>query len=310
MLSDLQKAAAQAIVNVFETGRTLGDYARVTLLSGDPGHLTYGRSQTTLGSGNLHLLIKAYCDMPNAACARALKPFLPRLASIDLGLDRDMTFRELLKEAGGDPAMQDAQDAFFDRVYWMPAAKTAATLGFSAALSTAVVYDSLIHGSWSALRDQTTARHGAPARAGEKPWIAAYVNERRSWLASHPNALLRRTVYRMDAFNALIKAGNWSLGVPLAVCGVTVDQSALSCRAPVVVSASDAATRNLHLTTPPMTGNDVRALQEALSREGYAVNRDGVFGEGLDGVLKAWQAENGIVADGIAGPATRTILGL
>jgi chitosanase len=70
MLSDLQKAAAQAIVNVFETGKTLGDYARVTLLSGDPGHLTYGRSQTTLGSGNLYLLIKAYCDMPGAAWAR------------------------------------------------------------------------------------------------------------------------------------------------------------------------------------------------------------------------------------------------
>ncbi len=310
MLSDLQKAAAQAIVNVFETGKTLGDYARVTLLSGDPGHLTYGRSQTTLGSGNLYLLIKAYCEMPGAACARALEPYLPRLANIDIALDRDMAFRELLKEAGGDPAMQDAQDGFFDRVYWTPAARTAGALGFATALSTAVVYDSLIHGSWSALRDRTTAKHGAPASAGEKPWIAAYVNERRNWLATHSNALLRRTVYRMDAFNALIKAGNWPLGVPLAVCGVTVDRAALSCRAPAVVSASDAATRNLHLANPPMTGNDVRALQEALSREGYAVDRDGVFGDGLDGVLKAWQAENGIVADGIAGPATWTILGL
>lgn len=310
MLSELQKAAAQAIVNVFETGKTLGDYARVTLLAGDPGHLTYGRSQTTLGSGNLHLLIKAYCDMPGAACARALKPYLPRLAAIDLALDRDMAFRELLKEAGGDPVMQDAQDGFFDRVYWTPAAKTAGVLGFATALSTAVVYDSLIHGSWGALRDRTTAKLGQPAKAGEKAWVGAYVNERRNWLAAHPNTLLRRTVYRMDAFNALIKAGNWSLGVPLSVCGVTVDQAALSCRAPVVVSASDAATRNLHLTKPPMTGNDVHALQEALAREGYAVNRDGVFDQGLDGVLKSWQAENGITADGIAGPATRTILGL
>lgn len=310
MLSDLQKQAAQAIVNIFETGKTLGDYGRVTLLSGDPGHLTYGRSQTTLGSGNLHLLIKAYCETPGAACARALKPYLKRLADIDLALDRDMAFRALLAEAGGDPVMQDAQDAFFDRVYWIPASKTATALGFSSPLSMAVIYDSLIHGSWSAMRDRTVARIGEAARAGEKKWVPAYVAERRNWLATHSNTLLRKTVYRMDAFNTLIKAGNWSLAIPMSVCGVSVDEAALSCRAPVVVSANDAAMRNLHLTKPPMTGNDVRALQKALAREGYAVNGDGVFDEGLSGALKAWQDENGIVADGIAGPATRVILGL
>ncbi len=59
----------------------------MTWLTGDSGHLTYGRSQTTLASGNLYLLIKAYCDAPNAACARSLRPFLERLADIDLALD-------------------------------------------------------------------------------------------------------------------------------------------------------------------------------------------------------------------------------
>lgn len=310
MPSEVQKQAAQAIVNIFETGRALGDYARVTLLAGDPGHLTYGRSQTTLASGNLHLLIRAYCDAPHAACGRALKPYLQRLADIDLGLDRDTGFRALLKEAGGDPVMQDTQDAFFDRVYWTPATRASAMLGLVSPLSTAVVYDSLIHGSWANLRDQTTKRHGDPARVGEKKWVPAYVSERRNWLASHPNTLLRRTVYRMDAFDTLLKAGNWSLGIPFPVCGVSVDAAALSCRAPVMVSANDAGTRNLRLTNPPMSGNDVRALQEALGREGYAVDRDGVFGGDLDRLLRSFQAENGIVADGIAGPATRTILGL
>lgn len=310
MLTELQKQAAQAIVNIFETGKTLGDYARVTLLSGDPGHLTYGRSQTTLGSGNLYLLIKAYCEAPNAACGRALKPYLKRLADIDLALDRDMAFRALLKEAGGDPVMQESQDAFFDRVYWAPAAKTATALGFATPLSTAIVYDSLIHGSWSAMRDLTTKRVGDPSKTGEKKWVPAYVAERRNWLATHSNALLQKTVYRMDAFNALIKNGNWSLGIPMSVCGVSVDAAALSCRAPVVVSANDAATRNLLLTKPPMTGNDVKALQKALTRDGYAVNNDGIFDEGLESALKAWQTEYGVTADGIVGPATRTMLGL
>ena len=60
MLTELQKKAAQAIVNIFETGRAEGEYGKVTLLPGDPGHLTYGKSQTTLTRGNLFLLIKAF----------------------------------------------------------------------------------------------------------------------------------------------------------------------------------------------------------------------------------------------------------
>jgi chitosanase len=310
MLTDIQKRAAEAIVNIFETGKTLGDYARVTLLAGDPGHLTYGRSQTTLGSGNLYLLIKAYCDAPDAACARKLKPYLQRLRDIDIALDRDSAFRTLLSEAGGDPVMQETQDAFFDRVYWMPAARAAETLGVATPLGTGIVYDSLIHGSWSAMRDRTIERHGMVNEIGEKKWIADYVAERRNWLATHSNPLLRRTVYRMDAFAALIKADNWALAVPLTVCGVTVEAAAFSGHVPVTVSADDAADRNLHLTDPYMTGDDVRMLQKALAKEGYAVNVDGIFGPGLDGVLKAWQAENGLIADGVAGPATRIILHL
>ena len=72
MLSDLQKKTAQAIVNVFETSQVLGDYGKVTLLPGDSGHLTYGRSQTTLASGNLFLLINAYCQAGDAAFGPAL----------------------------------------------------------------------------------------------------------------------------------------------------------------------------------------------------------------------------------------------
>ncbi|MDO8423122.1 MAG: peptidoglycan-binding protein, partial [Parvibaculum sp.] len=233
-----------------------------------------------------------------------------RLADIDLALDRNNDFRALLKEAGRDPVMQDTQDAFFDRVYWAPAMKTATDFGFSSPLSAAVIYDSLIHGSWGAMRDRTIARHGKTASLGEKKWVAAYVAERRNWLATHSNTLLRRTVYRMDAFNALIKAGNWSLGIPMSVCGVSVDSGSLACRAPVVVSAVDAATRNLRLTTPHMTGSDVKALQKAIAAEGYIVNIDGVFGPGFDSVLKAWQDENGLIPDGVAGPATRIILHL
>jgi chitosanase len=60
MLKELHKKFTRAIVNIFLTGRVHGEYGQVTLLPGDSGHLTYGCSQTSLASGNLFLLIKAY----------------------------------------------------------------------------------------------------------------------------------------------------------------------------------------------------------------------------------------------------------
>ncbi|MCF8469960.1 MAG: peptidoglycan-binding protein [Parvibaculum sp.] len=310
MLSDIQKEAAKAIVNIFETGSPRGDYARVTLLAGDSGHLTYGRAQTTLGSGNLYLLIKAYCAAPGAAFARDLAPCLGRLAEIDLRLDRDWAFRGLLQDAGADPVMQDTQDVFFDRVYWTPAVSAASKLGLREALSAAVVYDSVVHGSWRAMRERTLHRIGIPVRAGEHAWIAAYIRERRNWLATHSNALLHKTVYRMDAFAALIAAGNWPLALPVKVRGVRIDADLLDIDPPLSASAIDAATRNLRFTDPPMTGDDVRALERALVEEGYAIDCDGIFDEGLAAALKSFQTGYGLVADGIAGPATLLMLGL
>lgn len=46
-------------------------------------------------------------------------------------------------------------------------------------------------------------------------------------------------------------------------------------------------------------GPTVVALQEALG-----VNADGSFGGGTEKALKAWQEENGLTADGVAGPKT------
>ena len=147
-LTALQKSAAQAIVNIFETGSIRGNYADVTLLPGDSGQLTYGRSQTTLASGNLFLLIESYCGQSNGSLSADLKPYLSKLQCCDCTLNTDATFRGLLKDAGSDPVMQEVQDAFFDRVYWDPAMRSADALGAQSALGAAIVYDSTVHGSW------------------------------------------------------------------------------------------------------------------------------------------------------------------
>ena len=51
--------------------------------------------------------------------------------------------------------------------------------------------------------------------------------------------------------------------------------------------------------TRGMQGEDVKRMQKALG-----VAADGDFGFGTAGALKKWQRENGLEADGVAGPAT------
>jgi chitosanase len=310
VLTDVQKKTAQAIVNIFETGSALGNYGNVTLLPGDSGHLTYGRSQTTLASGNLFLLIKAYCNAEGAQLATALNPFLQQLAARDTSLDTSMTFRGLLQAAGDDPMMHDVQDQFFDRVYWDPSVQDAQNSDVNGPLGTHVVYDSHIQGAWRIVRDITNTNHGQGSDIGEQPWIRAYVSERRNWLANHPNPLLHKTVYRMDAFDQLMDDDKWDLPLPLTVRGVLIDENVLSATQPPRPSAQEPSERMLRLQTPPMQGDDVTALQKALVVAGIALTVDGTFGAGTDAAVRQFQGQQGLTVDGIVGPATRSALGL
>jgi chitosanase len=310
MLDDLQVRTAQAIVNIFETSQPLGDYAKVTLIKNDTGHLTYGRSQTTLASGNLYLLIKAYCDRQDAELASELNRYLDRLANCDLSLDMDMGFRALLREAGGDPCMHETQDRFFDRVYWTPSVRDATVVGVTSALGTSVVYDSHVHGSWGHVREITNGNHGPASSIGEEKWISFYIAERRNWLANHANSALHPTVYRMDAFKDLIKDRKWELPLPIAVRGVRIDKDVLLAGVPVRVSAHDTTQRTLRLQVPFLVGDDVEAVQRALVKSEIAVDIDGIYGNLTEAAVRRFQQQKGLVADGIVGPATSSALGL
>lgn len=310
MLTELQKAAAQAIVNVFETGEARGDYAQVTVLSGDTGHLTYGRAQTTLGSGNLHSLVKAYCEAPDAGFGDDLLPYLEPLAERDTSLDHDGELHRILREAGSDPVMCETQDAFFDRVYWQPAVRSASALGIASALGQAVVYDGHIHGSWRRMRDRTVDRRGGAQELGEQGWVKAYVEVRRDWLASHGNTLLRRTVYRMDAFESLMAGNRWDLALPFTVRGARIDEEALTGAPPVRASADEEGDRVLLLRRPFLKGDDVRRVQQGLKDAGMNVTADGVFGPNTELAVTRFQSREGLTVDGMVGPATLAALGL
>lgn len=301
-MNNLQKATTAAIVNVFESGRVRGDYGAIAVLKGDSGHLSYGRSQVTLGSGSLCDLLKRYCQSPNAAFAAKLTPCLPRFEQKDFSLDTDKDVRALLQQAGReDPVMRETQDQFFNENYLGPACRHAEEVGVTSALGQTVVYDSHIQGGWARIK----ARVGPLTARGENDWVKTYVVARKTWLQSLAPPL-PSTVYRMDAFSTLIDGNKWDLPLPIAVHGVEISEASLAGDIP---PAGATAKRTLRLTTPYLRGDDVKALQQALVKNGQANSADGIYGPFTDTLVKNWQGTKSIQEDG-AGPLTLKSLGL
>jgi chitosanase len=300
MVTATQKRTAEAIVNIFETSEVRGNYGSVTVIPEDTGHLTFGRSQTTLGSGNLHDLLQQYTDNEGATFAAALKPYLTRFRDRDLSLDTDRHLHNVLRATADDPVMRDTQDEFFDARYWVPAARAADREGITSPLGVAVVYDSTVHGSWGAIRDRTNAACGKPAAAGERTWISQYVTERRAWLAGSSRKDLRATVYRMDAFRRLIELDAWSLTLPLVVRDAEISIASLSACPRGCYEGPAPGTRALALQSPLQRGLDVRLVQLGLSRRGVDIRADGIFGQGCAGCIRDFQVAQGIAATGTA----------
>jgi chitosanase len=299
-LTPTQAATARAIVNIFETSSVLGDYGRVTLLPNDSGRLTYGRSQTTLGSGNLAELLRRYCSNPGARFRARLLPLLPRFEQQAVSLDHDTAVHNLLRACADDRVMRETQDAFFDDAYWQPALRAAKKLGLGSPLAIAVVYDSHIHGSWVTLRKATVDAVGAPAQAGEQTWIAAYVRQRRDWLAHNGNPTLRSTVYRMAAFQRLIDQGLWGLPLPLVVRDVEISHTTLNATPQGCYDGPQPGTRQLALSDPLLRGLDVRLVQLGLSDRGMDILADGVFGSTSSQRIAEYQIATGRAATGVA----------
>jgi chitosanase len=298
-LTATQAQAAKAIVNLFETGTVRGQYGAVAVLPGDTGRLTYGRSQAALGSGNLHLLVERYCGTVGARFGARLRAWLPALSARTAAVDTDVKLHNLLRAGADDPVMRDVQDAFFDELFWEPAVRAAARLGVRSPLGAAIVYDSWVHGSWTSLRDRTNAS-GTLADLGEHEWLRRYVRLRRDWLATHPNALLRPTVYRMDTFRRLMDQEAWGLPLPLVVRGEEISPATLAALPPGCYDGPEPGTRELSVQSPLLRGLDVRLVQLALSDQGCDIRADGIFGNGTARFVRALQRTSELPETGVA----------
>lgn len=300
MVTATQKKTAQAIINIFETGAVLGDYSQVTLIEGDTGHLTYGRSQTTLGSGNLSKLIQRYCANLGARFGGRLSPYLPAMASGDVSLDSDLKLHNLLRASADDLVMRDTQDSFFDKEFWQPAVRAASREGVTSPLGVAVIYDSFVHGSWKTIRSRTRQQVGDVASVGEQKWITTYITLRRAWLAGSSRVDLRLTVYRMDAFKRLIDQGYWGLTLPLVVRDKEITLAALSASPLGCYDGPMPGSRSLTLQPRLMRGLDVRLLQLGVSELGMDIKADGIFGQTSYRRMKEFQSTHGLPATGTA----------
>jgi len=317
MITELQKKTAQAIVRIFETGKPLGDYGAVTVIKGDTGHLSYGCSQASLASGNLGMLIGAYCQAAGAQYADQLVHYLTPLKHKDTTLDNNAALKSVLKAAGNDLVMRRVQNDFFDQKFWRPSVTTAEAMEVRSALGTLVIYDSMIHGSFALISDRTTKKHGSPLMIGEQEWIDHYIDERREWLKNHSNKLLRNTVYRANALNLLSAMERWELDLPITVRGVKITENMLADAPPQPLATplqKEAIHRTLKLASPVMRGDDVKDLQARLNRYWQGqdavrtdisrLSEDGVFGQKTGDVLRAFQSANNLKPDGICGSMT------
>jgi chitosanase len=219
-----QKKKIQQIINVFETGTPAGKYdALVIFPDGKNGtrQITYGRSQTT-EQGNLKTLIDMYIAR-HGKFAGEFAPFRNQIGTVPL-VDNS-TFKALLrKSAREDVIMRDAQDEFFDILYYTPALAFFTDLKLTLPLSLLVVYDSFIHSGrvLPFLRERFTAL--PPSRGGdEKTWVSEYVRVRHEWLETHTRTILRKTIYRTQCFRDQIKNNNWQLEKPVNANGTVVD---------------------------------------------------------------------------------------
>lgn len=318
IIREIQKRYAQGIINIFETGNPYGDYGKVTLIKNDKGGLSYGKSQTTLSSGNLYVLIKNYVSNGGEYDDK-LKPYLSKLRNKDTSLNNDNHLKRILEKAGDDPIMKRTQDIFFDRRFWKPAVEIALRFNCYMPFSTMVIYDSNIHGSWRRIAKKTEEKIGKCSEVGEVPWISEYIKVRRDWLANHSNKVLHPTVYRMDTFLDLMKDKNWILVPPFIVRDKEIFMEKMKdiieereeAKDKIEKEESDAHAEDdddnlIMLADPYQQGKEIKIIQSMLADlDYYSKNKiDGIYGPNTEKAVIEFQKDHDLIVDGIVGSQT------
>jgi chitosanase len=206
------------ILFVAETGKTKFDPSTVYIYA-DDNRFKPPRKQVTLSvgfteNGNLKPLLESYLEK-GSELENRLRPYLKGLGHKDRpSLAGDKQFIGLLKEAGKDPKMHEAQIEGFHKYYMEPAFDWAEKYDFKENLSYLVIADSFLHsGSMLKFLMDDFPELKPSAGGDEKTWTTDYLKVRKSWLANHSNKILRNTIYRVNCYLEEVTKDNWDLSL-------------------------------------------------------------------------------------------------
>lgn len=244
--SKFDVAKAAAIVHIFETGKPFGDYAACVVLDDGAG-ISYGISQFTHRSGSLCEVVERYIKLGGIVGSAVMLEHLATLRSTTAAsitkLSASASLKKALKAAAVTREMKQAQHDVMTAMYLKPAMAVCDRFGFTTPLALAVVYDSIVHGSFNRV-----ARTVSVATRNEREWITEYVRRRDAWLLSIPR--LNKTRYRTKFFLSQIAISNWSMKLPMNVHGYRLTDEHFS-----DFSMTEPATHSLpaETTTEPQT---------------------------------------------------------
>jgi peptidoglycan hydrolase-like protein with peptidoglycan-binding domain len=217
--NEITRRIAFKITGVFEAP----SYSTIQTI--DSGIISYGQHQATLASGTLEVILQRYIQNSTSAIANQLRPFMTRVAAKDRTLKNDQTFLNLLKDAGKEPIMMDAQDSIFTEKYWLPAVAKTGTQNLKSPLACACFYDTHVQGGLVNSIDRTTAKL-AGTTPTEQKYVQTFLQSRRERLLeianrqiNSPNASTRRNgqmlknaaKFRIDSLMDLANSNNLNL---------------------------------------------------------------------------------------------------
>ena len=222
-LTPAQRARAEELTSLFENDTIEIQYAYAEDLDDGRG-ITCGRARFTTATGDALVVIELYtARVPDNVLSR----YLPALRTLARDEDDDTSalggFIAAWSTAAMDPVFRAVQDEVVDELYYRPAKQHADALGLQAALSRAVLYDTIIqHGDGDdpdglpALLDRTTL-----TPLDEHAWLGQFLEVRRDDLAHAFDPETREawaeSVGRVDVFRQIYDADNTELHGPIVI---------------------------------------------------------------------------------------------
>jgi len=172
---EITRRVAFRITGVFEAP----SYSTIQTI--DSGIISYGQHQATLSSGTLGIILDIYCDSSDTGTAKELKFFLARVAAKDTALKNDAKFLNLLRAAGNEQVMKDAQDSIFIEKYWNPAIEKAVGEGIKSPLGFTAFYDTNVQGGLNSTIERVRTKLGNKS-VSERDYLKTFLECRRERL--------------------------------------------------------------------------------------------------------------------------------